>query len=164
MSVNEQQLELENTGELPTEQAEFLKALEAEEAAEDFDPEEAQAEQAEAEQQAEMNEQTAKMTAAMGLGTIEFALKRFIHPQFEFSGSTKAYAVENLSPVLIKYGALLPEWIEAYDAEIKAAMAVGKLVSDGMETSRELKAKDAAEAKAKQQDTQDDKERVRVAA
>lgn len=159
---DEQQLELDATGELPTDQAEYLKTLEAEEQTEDFDPEQAKAEEKAAEQQAEMDEQTAQMTAVMGLGTIEFALKRFIHPEFEFTTETKAYAIENLSPALIKYGALLPEWMGAYDAEIKAAMAVGKLVSEGMGTSRELKAKDAAEAEAKQ-DT-DEKERVRVAA
>ena len=162
--MSEQQLELENTGELPTEQAEYLKALEAEEMAEDFDPEEAKAEEAAAEQQAELDAQTAQMTAMMGLGTIEFALKRFIHPEFEFTADTKAYAIENLSPALIKYGALLPGWLSAYDAEIKAAMAVGKLVSEGMDTSRELKAKDLEEAKAKKQDAPADKERVRVAA
>ncbi len=162
--MSEEQLELENTGELPAEQAEYLKALEAEEQAADFDPEQAKVEETEAEQQTEIDEQTAQLTAMGGLGMIEFALKRFIHKDFEFTPDTKAYAIENLSPVLIKYGALLPEWMAAYDAEIKAAMAVGKLVSEGMDTSRELKAKDAAELKAKQQDSQADKERVRVAA
>ena len=151
MSVNEEQLELEATGELPPEQAEYLKALEAEELAEDFDPEQAKAEEkAEAEAQA-MDEQTAGMTAAMGLGTIEFALRRVLHPEFEFTESTKAYAIENLSPVLIKYGAIVPGWLSQYDAEIKAAMAVGKLASEGMETTKKLKAKDAAEEKAKRE-------------
>lgn len=159
MSLDNEKIPAEETAALSDDQQAFLAVLESDEAAQDFDPEQAQAEQAEAEQQAEMNEQTAKMTAAMGLGTIEFALKRFIHPQFEFSGSTKAYAVENLSPVLIKYGALLPEWIESYDAEIKAAMAVGKLVSEGMETTRVLKAHDvpksAADPEPKQPEKQD---------
>lgn len=157
---DEQQLELDATGELPTEQAEYLKALEAEEAEADFDPEEAKAEEKAAEQQAEVDAQTAQMTAMMGLGTIEFALKRVIHPDFEFTPDTKAYAIENLSPALIKYGALLPGWLGAYDAEIKAAMAVGKLVSEGMDTARTLKAKEAEETP----DTPAEKERVRVAA
>lgn len=150
MSNHEERYEFAEVEQaLPLEQAEYLKALEAEEQAEDFDPEQTKAEeQAEAEAQA-MDEQTAGMTAAMGLGTIEFALRRVLHPEFEFTESTKAYAIENLSPVLIKYGAIVPGWLSAYDAEIKAAMAVGKLASEGMETTKKLKAKDAAEEKAK---------------
>ena len=156
MSVNEEQLELD-TSELTTEQAEYLKALKAEEQAEDFDPEQTKAEEKAAEQQAEMDEQTAGMTAAMGLGTIEFALRRVLHPEFEFTENTKAYAIENLSPVLIKYGAIVPSWLSAYDAEIKAAMAVGKLASEGMETTRKLKAQDAEKAKREAEESQADK-------
>ncbi|WP_417790792.1 hypothetical protein [Terasakiella pusilla] len=149
MSNYEEQYEFAEVEQaaLPSEQAEYLKTLEAEEAAESIDPEQTKAEeQAEAEAQA-MDEQTAGMTAAMGLGTIEFALRRVLHPEFEFTESTKAYAIENLSPVLIKYGAIVPGWLSAYDAEIKAAMAVGKLASEGMETTRKLKAQDAEKAK-----------------
>jgi len=161
---NEKQTELETVeaAAISEEQADFLKALEAEEAQADFDPEQAKAEeQAEAEQ-AEMDEQTAQLTAMGGLGMIEFALKRFIHKDFEFTPDTKAYAIENLSPVLIKYGALLPAWLAAYDAEIKAAMAVGKLVSEGVDTAQTLKAQEAEKAKAEK--AAQEKERVRVAA
>lgn len=161
--LNEEQLDMiedTNTGEIPTDQAEFLKSLEDEEAAEDFDPQQAEAEQKAEENQAEVDAQTAQMTAMGGLAMIEFALKRVIHKEFEFTPDTKAYAIENLSPILIKYGALLPSWLAAYDAEIKAAMAVGKLVSEGVDTAKTLKAKDAAE----QEPSEKDKERVRVAA
>lgn len=137
MSINEEQLEFENTGELPPEQVEYLKTLEAEE-----DPEGSESEQAATEEQA-MDEQTAQMTAVMGLGTIEWGLKRFVHPDFEFTTDTKLYAVENLGPVLIKYGALLPVWLSTYGAEIKAAMAVGKLASEGMDKVSKLKAIEA---------------------
>ena len=161
--MKEEQLDImdtEDTAVISSDQADFLKGLEAEEALEEHDPEQAKAEEKVAEQQAQMDAQTAQMTAMMGLGTIEFALKRFIHPDFEFTADTKGYAIENLSPALIKYGALLPEWLGAYDAEIKAAMAVGKLVSEGMDTAKTLKAQDAEES---EKDTQE-KERVRVAA
>ncbi|WP_417552879.1 hypothetical protein [Marinomonas fungiae] len=159
MSNYEEQFEFTEVEQaaLPSEQAEYLKALEAEEAAASIDPEQAKAEEkAEAEAQA-MDEQTAGMTAAMGLGAIEFALRRVLHPEFEFTESTKAYAVENLSPVLIKYGAIVPGWLSAYDAEIKAAMAVGKLASEGMETTRKLKAQDAEKAKREAEESQADK-------
>lgn len=165
--VNEQQLDMiedQTTGEITADQAEFLKTLEAEEEQADFDPETAEAEAQTEAQQAEIDSQTAQLTAMGGLGMIEFALKRVIHKEFEFTPDTKEYAIENLSPVLIKYGALLPEWLAAYDAEIKATMAVGKLVSEGIDTAQTLKARDLAEAKAKQQQDTDDKERVRVAA
>lgn len=161
--LNEEQLDMiedTTTGEIPNDQAEFLKSLEAEEAAENANPEQEKAEEAAQEKQLAMDTQTAQMTATMGLGMIEFSLKRVIHPDFEFTASTKEYAVENLGPILIKYGALLPEWLGAYDAEIKAAMAVGKLVSEGVDTAKTLKAKDAAE----QEPSEKEKERVRVAA
>jgi hypothetical protein len=89
-------------------------------------------------------------------------LKRVVHKEFEFSSDTKEYAVKNLGPVLIKYGALLPEWLAAYDAEIKAAMAAGKLISEGIETAQNLKALDVE--KSKSEKATQEKERVRVAA
>jgi hypothetical protein len=165
--LNEEQLDMiedTNTGELPDDQKDFLKSLEDEEAAADHDPEQAKAEEQAKEQQTEIDAQTAQMTAMGGLAMIEFALKRVIHKEFEFTPDTKAYAIENLSPILIKYGALLPSWLAAYDAEIKAAMAVGKLVSEGVDTAQTLKAKDAAKASATNDSDQQEKERVRVAA
>jgi uncharacterized membrane protein YeiB len=167
--LNEEQLDMiedQASGELPEDQKDFLKSLEAEEALENAEPEQSQAQQAEQAQQVALDTQTAQMTAMGGLAMIEFALKRVIHKEFEFTPDTKAYAIENLSPILIKYGALLPAWLTAYDAEIKAAMAVGKLVSEGVDTAQTLKAKDAAKAKeaAKDDSNQQEKERVRVAA
>ncbi|RCX07044.1 hypothetical protein [Marinomonas foliarum] len=160
MSDISQELEAPEVANITEDQADFLKELEAEEAQADFDPEEAKAEkQAEAEQ-VQMDEQAALLTAMSGLGMIEFSLKRVIHKDFEFTAETKAYAIENLGPVLVKYGALLPGWLAAYDAEIKAAMAVGKLVSEGVSTAQTLKEKDQAEAKA----SAEEKARVRVAA
>jgi hypothetical protein len=163
----EEQLDMiedQATGDLSEDQNDFLKTLEAEEDQADFDPEQAKAEEAEAEKQAVLDEQTAGMTAAMGLGTIEFALRRVIHPEFEFTASTKEYAIENLAPILIKYGALLPSWLNAYDAEIKAAMAVGKLVSEGVDTAKTLKAQDAEKEASQATNEPQEKERVRVAA
>ncbi|MFT2112168.1 hypothetical protein [Marinomonas sp. 2405UD68-3] len=145
--------ENEETATISSEQAAFISQLESEEEQEDFNPAQEKLEN-------EFDEQTAGMTAAMSLGTIEFALRRVVHPDFEFTESTKAYAVENLSPVLIKYGAIVPGWLSQYDAEIKAAMAVGKLASEGMDTAHKLKKADAEKAQAKK----DEKERVRVAA
>ncbi|MBJ7556553.1 hypothetical protein [Marinomonas spartinae] len=158
--MSEEQLDMiddQETASIPSEQAAFIKELEDEEAAEDFDPEQSKAEEVEAEKQAATDEQTAQMTALGGLAMIEFTLRKFIHPEFEFTASTKDYAVENLSPVLIKYGALIPSWAVEYEPEIKAAMAVGSLVSEGMDTAKKLKAKDAAmnEAKQHQKDQQD---------
>ncbi|MBJ7539257.1 hypothetical protein [Marinomonas transparens] len=161
--MSEEQLDMiedQTGGELPDDQKDFLKSLEAEEAIEDLDPEQTQAEEAEQEQQAEKDEQAAKMTALGGLSMIEFTLRRVIHPDFEFTASTKDYAVENLAPVLIKYGALIPAWAVEYEPEIKAAMAVGSLVSEGVSTAKELKAKDAAIAEAKRQSDQQDGDRV----
>jgi hypothetical protein len=103
------------------------------------------------------------LTALGGLSMIEFTLRKFIHPEFEFTASTKDYAVENLAPVLIKYGALIPSWAVEYEPEIKAAMAVGSLVSEGIETAKTLKAKDAAAAEAKQRQ-KDQQDGVQVAA
>jgi hypothetical protein len=167
--MKEEQLEIEQVeaSEIPEDQAAFLKSLEAEEAQEDFNPEQSKAEEKAQEIEADMAEQAAQMTAMGGLATIEFALKRFIHKDFEFTTDTKAYAIENLSPVLVKYGALLPAWLAAYDAEIKAAMAVGSLVSEGVTTAQSLKAQDiekAKEAAKNDDDQQTEKERVRVAA
>lgn len=150
--LNEEQLDMiedTNTGELPDDQKDFLKSLEDEEALENAEPEQSQAQQAEQAQQVALDAQTAQMTATMGLGMIEFSLKRVIHPDFEFTGTTKEYAVENLGPVLVKYGALLPEWLASYDAEIKATMAVGKLVSEGIDTAKNLKAQDEIKAQQK---------------
>ncbi|TBR44348.1 hypothetical protein CBF23_003255 [Marinomonas agarivorans] len=161
---NNQEKELETVEHttITEEQADFLKALEAEENQNDFDPEAEKAEQKAEKVKEEMDAQTAQLTAMGGLGMIEFALKRVIHKDFEFTAGTKEYAIENLSPVLIKYGALLPLWLAQYDAEIKAAMAVGKLVSEGIDTAQTLKAQDIEKAKAKK--AAQEKERVRVAA
>lgn len=161
--VKEEQIDMiedQITGEMPADQAEFLKSLENEEALENAEPEQSQVQQVKQEKQIVLDTQAAQITAMGGLAMIEFALKRVIHKDFEFTPDTKAYAIENLSPVLIKYGALLPGWLAAYDAEIKAAMAVGKLVSEGMDTAQTLKAQDAAEAAEEKKE----KERVRVAA
>lgn len=165
MSEQEQQLDMiendqEETAAIPSDQAAFINQLETEEAAAELDPEQTKVEEQAAEKQAEFDQETAGMTAAMGLGTIEFALRRVVHPDFEFTEGTKAYAIENLSPVLIKYGAIVPGWLSQYDAEIKAAMAVGKLASEGMDTAHKLKKADAEKAEA----AKGDKERVRVAA
>lgn len=166
--MNEEQLEIETVEPtvMSEEQADFLKSLESEEAIENVDPEQSKAEEVAQKKQLAMDTQTAQMTATMGLGMIEFSLKRVIHKDFEFTPDTKVYAIENLGPVLVKYGALLPEWLASYDAEIKAAMAVGKLVSEGVDTAQTLKAQDAAKAKeaAKGDSNQAEKERVRVAA
>jgi hypothetical protein len=167
--MKEEQLEIESVeaAEMPQDQADFLKSLEAEEEQADFDPEQSKAEEQAQEQQMAVDNQTAQMTAMGGLALIEFSLKRVIHKDFEFTPDTKEYAIENLSPILIKYGALLPVWLAAYDAEIKATMAVGKLVSEGIDTAQTLKAKDAAVAtakKAQSQEPQQEKERVRMAA
>ena len=144
--MSEQQLEIESEEAFDTalseDQSSFLNALEAEEQEADIDPEQIKADEKQEEQQAAMNEQTAQLTAVTGLGMIEFTLKRVVHKEFAFTPETKEYAVENLGPVLIKYGALLPEWLAAYDAEIKAAMAAGKLISEGIETAQNLKALD----------------------
>ncbi|WP_191601410.1 hypothetical protein [Marinomonas algicola] len=163
--MSEEQLDMiendqEETAAIPTEQTAFINQLEAEEAAAELDPEQAKLEEKAAEKQADFDKETAGITAAMGLGTIEFALRRVVHPDFEFTESTKAYAIENLSPVLIKYGAIVPGWLSQYDAEIKAAMAVGKLAADGIDTAHKLKKADAEKAEA----AKEEKERVRVAA
>lgn len=145
------------TGQVTEEQADFLRNLEKQEEEENLDPDEVnEQEQTEAAQK-EFEEQAVKMTAIGGLSAIEFALKRFLHPEFEFTPSTKEYAVENLAPVLIKYGAVLPLWLSAYDAEIKAAMAVGTLVNEGVGTVKELRAKDAEKAKADKAKADNDK-------
>lgn len=145
--MNEEQLEIESEEEtfeagLSEDQNSFINSLEVEEEA-DIDPMQAKAE----EQDAAMDEQTAQLTAVAGLGMIEFSLKRVLHKDFEFTSDTKEYAVKNLGPVLVKYGALLPAWLAAYDAEIKAAMAVGKLVSEGIDTTKNLKALDIETAR-----------------
>ena len=162
--MSEQQLEIESEEVLETglsdDQASFLNALEAEEQDADLDPEQIKADEKQAEEQAAMDEQTAELTAVTGLGMIEFTLKRVVHKEFAFTPETKEYAIKNLGPVLIKYGALLPAWLSAYDAEIKAAMAAGKLISEGIETTKNLKALDAEKAKEEKAE----KERVRVAA
>jgi hypothetical protein len=168
--VNEEQLDIiedQTSGELPDDQKDFLKSLESEEALENAEPEKSKAQEAEQEKQIVLDTQAAQITAMGGLAMIEFALKRVIHKDFEFTPDTKAYAIENLSPVLIKYGALLPGWLAVYDAEIKAAMAVGKLVSEGVDTAQTLKAQDAKKAAAAKQQSaepEEEKQRVRVAA
>jgi hypothetical protein len=158
--VNEEQLDIiedQASGELPDEQKDFLKSLESEEALENAEPEQSKAQEAEQAQQMAVDVKTAQMTATMGLDVIEFSLKRFIHPEFEFTSATKEKAIENFGPVLIKYGTLIPAWAAEYEPEINAAMAVGSLVSEGIETAKTLKAKDAAiaEAKPRQKDQQD---------
>ena len=135
--------DLEN-GQISAEQQRFLAELngmeqqaEAEqEELENFDPE---AEQ-EAQKEAETNAEVAKMTAWGGVGMIEFALKQAIHPDFTFTAETKAYAVENMAPLLIKYGALLPDWVMQYEEEINAAKAAARMISEGMSTAKALKA------------------------
>jgi hypothetical protein len=164
--VNEEQLDMiedQTSGELPDDQKDFLKSLESEEALENAEPEQSKAQEAEQAQQMAVDVKTAQMTATMGLDVIEFSLKRFIHPEFEFTSATKEKAIENFGPVLIKYGTLIPAWAAEYEPEINAAIAVGSLVSEGIETAKTLKAKDAAIAEAKQRQ-KDQQDGVQVAA
>lgn len=120
----------------------FINELEGLDAAADFDPVKAEAEE-EARAQGElMDAQTAEMTAVMGLGVIEFSLARLIHKNFKFTPETKAYAIEHLGPVLIKYGALIPDWLMEYEPEINAGKAVIRLASEGIETAGKLKQKE----------------------
>lgn len=143
--------QIENTpeelemGEITADQERFLSELNHQEAAAEADDE---ATEAEAEAEAEANaeaESVAQLTAWGGLGMIEFGLKQVVHPDFAFTQETKAYAVDNMAPLLIKYGALLPDWIAQYQEEIGAAKAAARLVSEGMKTTKALKAKDVTE-------------------
>lgn len=138
----------EINAEMTEEQAAFIASLEEQEAVAEFDPEEVEQLERESAQAAEMAELTSTMTAIAGLESIEFVLRRVIHKEFKFSKEVKADAVENLKPVLIKYGALLPEWFSRYEAEFSAAKAVFTLASEGMDTAKSLKARDAAEKAA----------------
>lgn len=138
-------------GQISPEQSRFLAELNGieaqaqaeQEALDNFDPEAPEEEQIDPEAESAI----AQLTAMGGITAIEFALKKAIHPDFVFTAETKTYAIENMSPILIKYGALIPVWLLQYDAEIKAAKAASRLISEGFKTSKALKGHGQTEPK-----------------
>ena len=114
----------------------------------DYDPEAQEAEkQAEvhAEQaRIEFDQKTAQFTALMGLGMLENAFQMLLHPRFSFDDRTRAEAIEKFAPMLIKYGALFPEWLMQYKEEIEAGKAAVGLISSSYKQVKTLRAEDMA--------------------
>lgn len=90
----------------------------------------------------EFDAATAAFTAQMGLSALEGMMKMVLHPRFEFSQSSKSEALEKFSPMLCKYGLLLPEIVMRYREEIEAGKAAVGLVRDGYGTVCRLRQED----------------------
>lgn len=115
----------------------------------DYDPEAAQ-QQAQAEKQQEEDiEAGAAVAAWAGVAAIEGAIQTFVHHRFQFSESDKAYAIENMGPLIAKYGDTVPLWLAKYKEEIgglKAVAVLGKGTVVGLKTLAEEDRKAAEEA------------------
>jgi len=125
----------------------------------DYDPEAAE-QQAQAEQQQEEDvEAGAAIASWAGISAIEGALQTFVHHRFKFSEEDKAYAIENMGPLIAKYGDKIPLWLAKYKEEIgglKAIAVLGKGTVVGLKTLAEEDQKAAAEQAQQQQEAGQD--------
>ncbi|MGF1786462.1 hypothetical protein L4D00_11760 [Photobacterium swingsii] len=155
--MDEQNLAPENNESVsPEQESAMIQAMDAVDKTndtQDFDPEAtAKAEQTESEQKA-LAEQGAQMTAYMGLAAIEMAIQSTVHPRFKIPDHNRDEVIQNCAPVLIKYGALVPEWLAAYQEEITALKAIGSL---GMASYGEIKRLNAEDKALLAADAQND--------
>lgn len=136
---------MENTEQESAQQDALLNELAAYDAANDpeikAETEQAEQEEAEAEQAAA---DMAPMSAMFALMGIEQAIKAFVHPRFEITDERRQQVAHDCAPALIKYGALLPEWLAQYEAEIVAIKAVGGLTIESVGQVKRLQAEDRA--------------------
>jgi hypothetical protein len=144
---------MENTEQESAQQDALLAELAAYDAANDpeikAETEQAEQEEAEAEQAAA---EMAPMSAMFALMGIEQAIKAFVHPRFEISDERREQVARDCAPALIKYGAILPEWLAQYEAEIMAVKAVGGLTIESVGQVKRLQAEDAAALQAANDD------------
>lgn len=110
----------------------------------DFDPEAAQATAKQEADNQQMALMGATMTAEFGLGAIEMAVQSFVHPRFQIPERNRDEVLQNCAPLLVKYGALIPEWLAAYQEEIAALKAIGSLGIASYGEIKQLQAEDAA--------------------
>ncbi|OOE92845.1 hypothetical protein BZG76_06060 [Salinivibrio sp. AR647] len=147
---------MENTEQESAQHDALLEELAAYDAANDpnikAETEQAeQAEQAEAEAEQAAAEM-APMSAMFALMGIEQAIKAFVHPRFEISDERREQVARDCAPALIKYGAILPQWLAEYEAEIMAVKAVGGLTIESVGQVKRLQAEDNAALAAMQAD------------
>ncbi|OOF25729.1 hypothetical protein [Salinivibrio sp. IB872] len=114
----------------------------------------ADAEQADAEAEQAAAE-IAPLSALVALMGIEQAIKTFVHPRFEIDDERRQQVARDCAPVLIKYGALLPDWLAQYEAEIVAIKAVGGLTIESIGQVKQLKAEDMARLRAVKADNEE---------
>lgn len=97
---------------------------------------------ADAQKAAQFEQDCSEMEAQAAVKAIEFALQKFVHPKISFDDELKAEAVRDFKPLLLKYGVLLPSWIEAYQEEIMALKSMGKLGMSAVAQAKRYKAED----------------------
>lgn len=148
MSIEDTELQDQPTTE---EQAAFLAELGDHDATANGEPTQTEVEAEQAEQQAmseadaaAMAAELAPLSAQMGLFAIESAIQAFVHPRFAIPDHRRAEVIQECAPVLVKYGALVPDWLAQYEPEIRAVKAIGGLTLESVGQVRQLKAEDVA--------------------
>ncbi|MGR5329312.1 hypothetical protein [Photobacterium damselae] len=89
--------------------------------------------------------------AQFAIFAIEKALQKFIHPRISFDDEMKSEAVRDFSPLLIKYGVMVPEWLGQYEAELMALKAAGTLGYNALCQAKRYKQEDALIVKQQEQ-------------
>ena len=130
------------------EAAEFADKIAGEAGLNEPDEAEQEAEQAQAEQEAAMNEQGSQLAAMMMIETVEQTLKGVVHPRFTFEPGVKETAIEKYTPLIIKYGPKAMILFGQWQDEIAAGMFTATLVMQSAKQVKQLKAEDKAAVKA----------------
>lgn len=89
----------------------------------------------------------------MGLMTAESTLKMMVHKDFKFDPDQAENVAYKVAPLIVKYGANPPPWLEKYMDEIMAVFAIGVLAFSSFMQVRQLKAADKIETAANDDET-----------
>ena len=113
-----------------------LKSVDADNSVDKITPEAA-------EKTAQFEQESVDLEALGIIHAIQFALRKFVHKKITFEKELIDDAIKNFKPLLLKYGVLLPSWIEQYQEEIMALKSLGSLGKNAYDQAKRYKKEDA---------------------